>query len=176
MQELSLEKVGSIDELNRKFRIWLDEGYNNDSHSSLNERTPMQAFNSDPRKVRFATPEECRDAFLWEETRKVDKTGCVKVNGIEYEAGIKYIGKKIDVRYDPFNMEQVEIWHSGELIKNVGTIKIGEFCGKVEKVQPTHKTTHSRLLKVYEQENAKRQKAKLGAISFRTMTGGEKNV
>lgn len=189
IQELSLEKAGSVDELNKKFRVWLDEGYNNQPHSSLiggeerthhklDEKSPIQAFNSDPRKVRFATPEECQDAFLWEETRKVDKTGCFKLNGTEYEAGTKYIGKNIDIRYDPFNMGHVELWHSGELVKTVEPLKVGEFCGMIEKEMPTptKKVTHSRLLKVYEQENSKRQKSKLGAISFRSMTGGATNV
>lgn len=40
-----------------------------------------QCFAGDSRKLRFVAPEELRDAFLWEETRKVDKTGCVKLNG-----------------------------------------------------------------------------------------------
>jgi len=69
----------------------------------------MHAFNCDPRRVIFTTPEECRDAFLWEEIRKVNKTGCFKINRIEYEACIKYIGKKIDARYDPYNLGQVEV-------------------------------------------------------------------
>ncbi|MCX7748376.1 MAG: DDE-type integrase/transposase/recombinase, partial [Clostridia bacterium] len=114
LQEISLEKPKSLEELNRKFRIWLDEGYNMREHSSLKGMTPIEAYSKDLRKVRFATPEECADAFLWEDTRKVDNTGCIKLNGHEYEAGIEYIGKKVDVRYDPFDMSLVEIWYSGE--------------------------------------------------------------
>jgi len=103
MQEIALEKPKTIAELNRQFRIWIDEGYNNNPHSSLNGDTPMHTYQTNPKKVRFVTPEECRDAFLWEETRKVDSTGCFKLAGVEYEAGIAYIGKKVDVRYDPFD-------------------------------------------------------------------------
>ena len=154
----------------------MDEGYNNRPHSSLKGDTPVHAYTKDPRKIRFATPEECRDAFLWEDTRKVDRTGCFKLNGIEYEAGLEYTGKKVDVRYDPFDMSLVEIWHGGERKKAVPPLKVGEFCGRTEKVQATAKATHSRLLKVYEAENAKRQKKKTGALSFRSMKGGGKNV
>ena len=176
LQEISLEKPKSLEELNRKFRIWLDEGYNMREHSSLKGIPPIQAYSKDPRKVRFATPEECADAFLWEDTRKVDNTGCIKLNGYEYEAGIEYIGKKVDVRYDPFDMGLVEIWYSGERKKKVSPLTIGEYCGRVQKSSQTVKTTHSRLLKVYEQENAKRQKQRIGAISFRSMRGGTDNV
>lgn len=176
LQELSLEKAKNLEELNRKFRIWLDEGYNNCPHSSLKGDTPMHAYSADPKKVRFATPEECHDAFLWEDTRKVDRTGCFKLNGIEYEAGLEYIGKKVDVRYDPFDMSLVEIWHGGERKKAAPPLKVGDFCGRTEKPPVAAKATHSRLLKVYETENAKRQKQKMGVLSFRSMKGGDGNV
>jgi len=176
LQEISLEKPKDLNELNQKFRIWLDEGYNNRPHSGLKGDTPMHAYTKDPRKIRFATPEECRDAFLWEDTRKVDRTGCFKLSGIEYEAGLEYIGKKVDVRYDPFDMSLVEIWHGGERKKAVPPLKVGAFCSGAEKVQAAAKATHSRLLKVYEAENAKRQKKKTGALSFSSMKGGGGNV
>ena len=175
MQEIALEKPKTLEELNRKFRIWLDEGYNNSSHSSLNGETPMQAYSANPAKVRFATPEECWDAFLWEDTRKVDSTGCFKLNSLEYEAGIEYIGKKVEVRYDPFDQSLVEIWYRGERKKTVTPLSVGEFCGQVEKVPAPVKATHSRLLKVYEAEHAKRQK-KTGALSFRSMKEDDGNV
>ncbi len=175
MQEIALEKPKTLEELNHKFRIWIDEGYNNSPHKSLNGNTPMQAYQSNPKKVRFATPEECRDAFLWEDTRKVDNTGCFKLSGIEYEAGIEYIGKKVDIRYDPFDLGLVEIWYSGERKKTARPLSVGEFCGIVKKTPVPVKATHSRLLKVYEIENARRQK-KTGALSFRSMKGGDGNV
>jgi hypothetical protein len=74
-----------------------------------------------------------------------------------------------------FDRSLVEIWYSGEHKKAVSPLSSGEFCGKTEKVPATVKATHSRLLKVYEAENAKRQK-KAGALSFRNMKGGGGNV
>jgi len=175
IQEIALEKPKTLEELNRQFRIWIDEGYNNCLHSSLNNDTPMQAYQANPKKVRFVTPEECRDAFLWEETRKVDRTGCFKLTGIEYEAGIEYIGKKVEVRYDPFDQSLVEIWYRGERKKTVTPLSVGEFCGQVEKLPAPVKATYSRLLKVYELTQAKRQK-KTGALSFKSMKEDDSNV
>jgi putative transposase len=175
-QELSLEKANSLEELNCKFRVWLDEGYNGKPHSSLKETPPSQAYASNQKKVRFATPEECRDAFLWEDTRKVDSTGCFKLQGIEYEAGIEYIGKKVDVRYDPFDLKLLEIWYSGECRKTTSPLKVGEYCPGVEKVAAVKPATHSRLLKIYAAENEKREKRQTGALTFRSMKGGDGNV
>jgi hypothetical protein len=176
IQEIALDKPKNLDELNRKFRIWLDEGYNNSPHSGLKGDTPYHAYSSDPKKVRFATPEECREAFLWEVTRKADKTGCFKLEGIEYEAGIDLINRKIDIRYDPFDLKLVEVWHNGEHKKTVAPLKVGEFCGHKEKKQVTVTASHSRLLKVYEEDHAKRTNQRKGALSFKNMKGGADNV
>lgn len=176
IQEIALDKPKNLYELNRKFRIWLDEGYNNNPHSGLKGDTPFHAYSADPKKVRFATPEECREAFLWEETRKVDKTGCFKLDSIEYEAGIDLINRKIDVRYDPFDPSLVEVWYNGEHKKIVAPLKVGEFCGQKEKKQATVTATHSRLLKVYQAEHAKRIKQRMGALSFKDMKDGDGNV
>lgn len=40
----------------------------------------------------------------------VDKTGCIKLRGKEYEVGIEWIKKTVDARYDPFDLMQIEIW------------------------------------------------------------------
>jgi len=73
-------------------------------------------------------------------------------------------------------MGLVEIWYSGERKKKVSPLTIGEYCGRIQKSSQTVKTTHSRLLKVYEQENEKRQKQRIGVLSFRSMKGGSDNV
>jgi len=70
-------------------------------------------------------------------------------------------------------MSLVEVWHNGERKKTITPLKVGEFCGKAERMLAIVKATHSRLLKVYETENTKRQKQKMGALSFRSMKDGE---
>ena len=50
------------------------------------------------------------EAFLWEETRRVDKTGCVKLNGLVFDVGPEFVGKHVDLRFDPFDMGEIEVW------------------------------------------------------------------
>lgn len=174
-QEMSLEKNITLEILNKKYKPWLEEGYTHSEHKSLGNKTPSMVFNSDTRKLKFVTPEACRDAFLWEEQRTVDKTGCFQLHGILYEAGIKYIRKKVNVIYDPFDRQEVEIWFEGIKQKISSPLKIGEYNGRIESLVSEEKTkvSHSRLLKVYEDENKKRQKQSMGGIAFRTIEGGE---
>ena len=173
--ELSLEPPESLETLNQKFRIWLDEGYIHKKHDSLPDQTPYEAYQTNTAKIRYVSQKECHDLFLWEETRKVDKTGCVKISGTEYEAGAEFACKKIDVRYDPFDLSIVEIWHDGKRIKHAKPIIIGEFVPRMQistqLSENTSKPTKSRLLAVYEKRSHQRDQRRNGAISFRKDRG-----
>jgi hypothetical protein len=173
MQEISLEKVESLSVLNKKYRAWLEEGYQHKPHSGIDNDTPMGHYQKDCKKVSFASPEECYDAFLHEETRKVDKTGCVSLTGINFEAGVSLIGKKVDLRFDPFDLSVVEIWYQGKKSLTVKPLVIGEFCGSAVREKQSTDIGHSRLLKVYEKDYEKRQKRNMTVLSFSKKEGAE---
>ncbi|MDR2569852.1 MAG: DDE-type integrase/transposase/recombinase, partial [Oscillospiraceae bacterium] len=87
IREAALIEIKGLSHLNALYRAWLEEGYQHEGHGAIGKLTPMQAFQKDEKRIRFATPEECYDAFLHEETRLVDKTGCLSLNGVIFEAG-----------------------------------------------------------------------------------------
>jgi len=170
IREAALEKPQTLDELNRLFRAWLSEGYNHREHSALGGRTPAQAFSQDTKPLRFPSPEALRDAFLWERTPKVDKSGCISLGGLCYEVGVEYIRKKVVVRYDPFDLSVVEVWYGGEKKKLVSPANIGEYNRNVKKpVEDLEKAGQSRLLRLFASESQKRLKRHLGAFRL----GGE---
>ena len=68
IQEASLEKPQTLEQLNELFRAWLSEGYNHRVHSALAGKSPAQAFTQDTKPLRFPSPEALREAFLWEKT------------------------------------------------------------------------------------------------------------
>ena len=183
LDEFSLEPVHTLSELNHKFSVWLDEGYVHAPHDALKEeerdphtgellrareRTPYQAYTEDPAKVRYVSSLECRDAFLWEEQRVVDKSGCIKLAGVVFDIGVALIRRRVDVRYDPFDISVIEVWHEGKFLRKAEKLYISEFAPKQETgpVAPPRKTTGSRLLKVYEEKNKEREKQRNGALSF----------
>ncbi len=163
--EVQLEKPQTLERLNELFRVWLSEGYNHRVHSALAGKSPAQAFSQDTKPLRFPSPEALREAFLWEKTPKVDKTGCISLNGLCYEVGLEYIRKQILVRYDPFDLSVVEVWCGGEKKKLVSPINIGEYNRNVKKpIQELEKASQSRLLRLFASESKKRLKQQLGAF------------
>jgi transposase InsO family protein len=170
IREASLVKLTSLAHLNQLYRAWLEEGYQHDEHSGIGNLTPMQCFQKDEKRVTFATPEECYAAFLHEETRTVDKTGCFKLQNITYEAGITLARKKVDVHFDPFDLSVVEVWHGGAKVGEVKPLVIGEFTATATKSVEKTATEigRSRLLDVYVKENEKRLKNAIGILTFST--------
>jgi len=170
IQEAQLEKPQTLEQLNGLFRAWLSEGYNHREHSALAGKTPAQAFTQDTKPLRFPGPEALREAFLWEKTPTVDKSGCISLNGLRYDVGVEYIRKKVLVRYDPFDLSVVEVWSGGEKKKLVSPANIGEYNRNVKKpVEELEKASQSRLLRLFETESKKRLKQQLGAFRL----GGE---
>jgi transposase InsO family protein len=174
VREASLMKFDSLAHLNKYYRAWLDEGYQHEKHSEIGSRTPMEAFQGDEKRVRFVTAEECYEAFLHEETRTADKTGCFSVGNITFEAGLNFRRKKIDVRFDPFDLSVVEVWYAGVKQLDALPLVIGEFTGTPAQKPESKAATEigrSRLLDIYLRENEKRRKNAVGIITFSTDGG-----
>jgi hypothetical protein len=193
INEFALEPVKTLTELNRQFSIWMDEGYTHDSHESLKieqrdphtgeilhkrERTPYQAYTEDPAKVQYISSLECRDAFLWEEQRTVDKSGCVKLSGLVFDVGVALMRRRVDLRYDPFDLSVIEVWHEGEFKRKAEKLCIEEFVSKPisSAAKATQKPTHSRLLRVYEEKNKVREKQRNGALAFHSQQQEEEKI
>jgi putative transposase len=165
LQEAHLEKIQTLEQLNKLFRDWLSEGYNHKVHSALAGKSPAEAFSQDTKPLRFASPEVLREAFLWEKTPQVDKSGCISLNGLCYEVGVEYIRKKVVARYDPFDLTQIEIWYGGVKKKVISPANFGEYNHNVKKpVTELEKASQSKLLRLLADESKKRLKRDLGAF------------
>lgn len=166
--EVRLQKPQTLEELNTYFRAWLSERYQHKPHSALNGKTPAEAFALDDTPLRFHSPETLRQAFLHEENRQVDKSGCFKLSGQVYDCGVDLLRKRVLVRFDPFCSEDVEVWHQGKHVKNARVATIGEgnvtqqvSCEKVETA------AGSRMLEACKQGELKRFKTRHGAYRVR---------
>jgi hypothetical protein len=62
---------------------------------------------------RFADPEKLARTFLWQEERTVDKTACFSCQGNRYAVVSALVGKKIRVRYDPFDLNRRKVFCRG---------------------------------------------------------------
>ena len=147
LAEAAVEQPKALTDLNHMLDIWIMEHYHKKPHSSLNEKSPEVVFKSDSRALKFPSAETLKNVFLHHEERNVDKTGCFKLRGKNYEAGMEYIGKKVEIRYDPHFLDEVEVLYPGFEVKRVSKLQIGESCGTEHPpMEPQAKSNRSRLL------------------------------
>lgn len=173
LREIELLTPKTLKELNEAFWGWLEEAYNHKPHSALESpHTPAGVFAADSKPVRFATAEELREAFLWEEDRKVSLTGCIKYGGKQYDVGPDLIGQTIEIRFDPFHDREIEIWLNGKKDRTAKELIINQPRQQPEEKQSI-KACRSRYLDLLTEKETKRRQKKLGAISFREIGGGE---
>ena len=69
-----------------------------------------------------ATPEEravpdpalLREAFLWSERRKADKTALVRLHGNVYQVDAWLAGRVVELLFDPFDLDRIEVRLGGK--------------------------------------------------------------
>ena len=160
LAEVRLRPLAGLKDLNEAFQGWLEEGYNHKPHSALEpNETPASTFAGDTKKLRFATAEELREAFLHEEDRQVDRTGCFKLHGRTYDAGPDLAGKTVEVRYDPFALEEVEMWLYRQARMHGPGTRLNQPRQGPE-AKPVESPGRSRYLDVLAQKEKERRKQK----------------
>jgi putative transposase len=173
LSEAALEKPQSLDKLNELFWIWLDECYQNKSHSALEGKaSPASAYRGDKKALRFLDPETITNAFLHCEERKVDKVGCISFQGRKYEVGLSFMGCTVDVIYDPADINELTIEYQGHTPFKAKELVMGERVGQRPKL-PDHLTIKSadssRLLAAASEKNKQRIEQQAPAVSYRTV-------
>jgi len=117
--------------------VWIEEYYHCEPHSEIGDIAPRTAFLSDNRVLNFVNSDKLREAFLHTEQREVDKTGVISFEGERYEVGMAFIGRKVEVFYDPSWTEEVEI-HSGDTKPFMAKkLVIGRNCGSRREIPNT---------------------------------------
>lgn len=178
LSEVALQNCKTLDELNHYLELWIEGYYHKSSHSSLGNISPATAFAMDSRTLQFVSDKALREAFLHAEERQVDKTGCISFNGKQYEVGMKLMGRKVEVVYDPVNTDQIEIHHKDFEPFVAKPLEIGPFCG-VQKEIPEEKrllnAESSRLLDGLENIASRRSNTAI-ATSFRWIREVEGDV
>jgi transposase InsO family protein len=172
LREVVLEKVKTLEQFNSWFQAWLSECHQNKPHSALGQnQTPETAFRSDTKSLRFVDSELLANSFLHFEQRKVDKAGCISFMGMKYEVGLPFIGRTVQVVYDPADITEVTIEYEGYAPWKAREMVIGERAGKRPSL-PDHLQAQpaetSRLPRGAEQKHAERSQQQAPAISYRT--------
>lgn len=112
MPEVEASEIATLTDLNESFWAWLELIYHQAKHSETGQ-TPLDRFQAGLAEVRSADAETLRKAFLWRETRKVRRDGRIELQGNTYQVPAHLAGRKIELRFDPFDLANLEIWLDG---------------------------------------------------------------
>jgi len=110
---IETRKIVTVEQLNQYYKMWLDMLYHERIHGET-KQSPRQRFEESGHPLTYPTLEELKDAFLWEETRKVDKASCIHFQTNIYEVDESLIGKVVTLRYDPLNLVNIQVWYEGK--------------------------------------------------------------
>jgi len=116
LAEVAASNITTLEELNEAFVAWMDKEYNNRVHGETGE-TPRARWERGIEGICFADDEKLRQAFLWTEMRTTDKTGVFKLFGIKYQVGPGLGQRRLQIRYDPDALHEVEVWRDGEFVQ-----------------------------------------------------------
>jgi len=104
------ERPPDLPELERMLQAWIERVYHRRMHSET-ETTPLARFGDFA--PRYPTAAELREAFVWTETRVVTKTATVSLLGNRYEVDQALCGRRVELRFDPYDLEVIEVHYGG---------------------------------------------------------------
>ncbi len=104
----------SIEQLNERLWHWLDAVYHRHEHSSL-QTTPLLRWQRDIEQVRQLPPAtDLRRLFFHRVDRLVRRDSTFLLKNRFFEAPSHLAGKRIEVRFDPLDLTQLEIYSDGK--------------------------------------------------------------
>ena len=147
MAEIRAAHVHSVEELNRRWKIFLEQEYQKEAHAGIKEYyesygvsvpacgiTPEQEWMRDTRGLVFMDVSVVAEAFLHHETRRIDEAGCFSLGGSRYEASAALANMEAEIAYDPMDMETVAVRCRGTEALLAHRMEIGAFSSKVPPV------------------------------------------
>jgi transposase InsO family protein len=110
LRRLDIDRVQGLEGLNRLLFAWIEGQYHIEPHRGLNGQAPLDCWlrlsgglRPLPREV------DVEELFLEQTTRTVAKDGTISFDGKRFEVGPTWIGQRLTVRFDPFDLRCVWI-------------------------------------------------------------------
>jgi putative transposase len=122
LRPLELSSIKGFDDLNLRFRTWIESEYHRNPHHGIGGHTPLEAWMDKARFIKnFSGSVDLEQVFFHECFRRVAKDQTVTVDGVLFEVPSALIGKKVTLRYNPHEPRvRVEAWCEG---KNYGNCR-----------------------------------------------------
>lgn len=180
--EIKVAHVHSMEELNRRWKIFLEQDYQKEAHDGIREYyksygvtipsggiSPLQEWNRDTRGLVFLDTAVVSEAFLHHETRRLDNAGCFSFGDVRYEVSVALANAEVEIAYDPMNTEVIKVLYQDMEPIMAHRVKIGAFCDKKSPV-PVAMTDKlpetSRFLDALEKKYKEDHQLMANALSF----------
>ncbi len=136
MNKISKNLIRTLEDLNRALQDWLEEHYHVRNHGETGEPPRIRMGRYPARQLPYSK-HELRRLFFLEETRKVDKTGTVSLDGLAYQVPAELCGMKVQIRYDPYDPSDADVHVDGVLVgKAIPSDPISRYRKRFRKENP----------------------------------------
>jgi len=99
----------TLAQLNHRYQAW-EHDYHRTVHSATGEE-PLERYQRLEDSPRWPDPVKLREAALLREHRTVDKRFCtVRLRTVEFAVDPSLRGKRVQVRYDPFKLDEISVY------------------------------------------------------------------
>ncbi len=180
--EIRVAHVHSVEELNRRWKVFLEQEYQKEAHEGLREYyesygvsvpacgiTPEQEWLRDERGLVFLDVSVVAEAFRHREKRRIDSAGCFSFGGGKYEASAAFSNLEVEIVYDPMDTETVMVYCRGAEPLAAHRMEMGAYASKTPAV-PLGMTAvlpeSSRLLDALEKKYKEDHRQMAAALSF----------
>jgi putative transposase len=114
---LVIDPVHTLEELNARLWRWIESEYHQRPHTALNGQSPAARFAERALHIRTANAQTDWEAlFLSRLERRVRLDATFSLEAQLWEAPTHLRGQLIEVRFNPFHWQRVEIWREGKFI------------------------------------------------------------
>jgi len=110
LPRIDIDGCGGLDALNRLLFAWVEGEYHQRPHRGIDGEKPLDRWLRLSDGIRTLPADVDLDSLFSDEApRRVAKDGTLTLAGRRFEAGPRFIGQKVTVRFDPFDLRSVRV-------------------------------------------------------------------
>lgn len=111
LRTLDKEAIESIDQLNLKFKTWLESEYHRNPHRGLGKQTPLECWLSKTQYI-ISMPQDIDldEVFLHELPRKIYRDNTFSLDGTLYEVPVLPEQKNIKIKFNPETKHPIKVY------------------------------------------------------------------
>jgi len=108
----------SLEDIRKSLSEYLYNHYINKIHSVI-KMTPNDRWHQEYNLVKFMDDNIVEEMFLHRTSHRVRNDRTIKFKNEYYEVPYKYVGKTIELRYDPVNLDKLFLYENNQKIEDV---------------------------------------------------------